>query len=117
MNDCCNGSSDQKECCKAAVEAYKQEIVKQQEAAGAAEVLVQVQEEYEAIMMQSASSKVTGLAVLSVLTLIAIVFVSGPPDGVPRIISVPIFFVSCVLFWRARKKLKMLEKEQQTSIN
>jgi len=26
MNDCCNGSSDQKECCKAAVEAYKQEV-------------------------------------------------------------------------------------------
>ncbi len=26
MSDCCKGSGDQKECCKAAIEAYKQEL-------------------------------------------------------------------------------------------
>lgn len=30
MNDCCNGSSHQKECCKAAVEAYKQELLEKE---------------------------------------------------------------------------------------
>lgn len=109
MNDCCNnGSSDQKECCKAAVEAYKQELAKQQEAAEAAEALIQAQEE-RADMIRSAWNQVIGFAVLIVLTLI--VSDAPAPWGLSRIFSVPMVILFCFLLWRARKDLKTLEKE------
>jgi hypothetical protein len=106
MNNCCNGSSDQKECCKAAVEVYKQKLAEGHRV----EELLVIKEERSELVQQSWRRSI-GLMALIVLTMIIIMSDAPEPWKIPLTLSVSAFFVSWFLLWKEYKKLKRLEKE------
>jgi L-asparagine transporter-like permease len=99
MNDCCNGSSDQKECCKSAVEAYKQELIKQE---------AQENKEYELRFLEVSSWMYSVLAGIVVLVLI----VQPPaPWNINLGWSLVAILLCCVVIWKKRKDIKAIKQE------